>query len=97
HLLSKGEGFTISPKVVFGYYDQLAYQFPKDDTVFDFIANQSDYRESEIRAVLHAMNFTGNDIKKYVQQLSGGETIRLLLCQLLLGQYNLIVLDEHTY
>lgn len=96
HLLSKGEGVTISPKVVFGYYDQLAYQFPKDDTVFDFIANQSDYRESEIRAVLHAMNFTGNDIKKYVQQLSGGETIRLLLCQLFLGQYNVLVLDEPT-
>jgi len=62
----------------------------------EFVKNRSDYGESKIRAVLHAMNFTGNDIKKNVQNLSGGEATRLVLCQLFLGRYNVLVLDEPT-
>lgn len=96
HILKNGEGLTISPKVVFGAYEQLAYQFPKDETILQFLGQNSDYHESEIRAALHAMQFTGNDLKKNVRSLSGGETVRLLLCRLFLGRYNVLVLDEPT-
>ncbi|MEI3599536.1 MULTISPECIES: ribosomal protection-like ABC-F family protein, partial [unclassified Oceanobacillus] len=71
HILKHGEGVTISPKAVIGTYQQMDYRFSKEETVLDFIKNRSDYNESKIRAVLHAMNFTGNDIKKNVQNLSG--------------------------
>src|SRR5690625_6779525 len=74
----------------------MDYRFSKEETVLDFIKNRSDYNESKIRSVLHAMNFAGNDIKKNVQDLSGGEATRLVLCQLFLGRYNVLVLDEPT-
>lgn len=96
HILQNGEGITMSPKAVIGSYEQMDYQFPKDETVIDFMKNRSDYRESEIRSVLHAMSFTGNDLKKNVRNLSGGEAIRLVLCQLFLGKYNVLILDEPT-
>lgn len=96
HIIRGGEGLTISPKAVFGAYEQLSYQFTKDETVFEFIKSRSDYHESEIRRVLHSMAFTGNDVQKNVRQLSGGEAIRLVLCRLFLGRYNILVLDEPT-
>lgn len=96
HILQQGEGIIISPKAVIGYYDQMGYQFEKDETVLAFMKERSDYDESKIRAVLHAMNFTGNDLRKRTGDLSGGEAIRLVLCQLFLGRYNVLVLDEPT-
>lgn len=42
------------------------------------------------------MQFVGTDILKSVQSLSGGEAIRLQLCQLFLGEYNILLLDEPT-
>ncbi|WP_042142002.1 Msr family ABC-F type ribosomal protection protein [Paucisalibacillus sp. EB02] len=96
HILQQGEGLTISPKVVFGAYEQMNYQFKQDQTVIAYMKERSDFKESKIRAVLHSMNFTGNDFKKHVKDLSGGEAIRLVLCSLFLGRYNVLVLDEPT-
>ena len=96
HILKRGEGIAISPKAVMGAYQQMDYQFSKEETVFEFVKNRSGYKESKIRAVLHAMNFIGNDVKKNVQNLSGGEATRLVLCQLFLGRYNVLMLDEPT-
>ena len=42
------------------------------------------------------MQFVDTDIQKNVQSLSGGEMIRLQLCQLFLGEYNILLLDEPT-
>lgn len=95
-ILHDREGITLSPKVVFGVYQQLDYQFSKDKTVLEFMKENSHYELSKIRSVLHAMNFTGNDLKKETSQLSGGEAIRLKLCQLFLGSYNVLILDEPT-
>lgn len=95
-ILQRGEGLTISPKVVFGAYQQLDYKFTKNKTVLEYIKSESDFPESKIRSVLHAMNFNGTDLIKYIRDLSGGEAIRLVLCQLFLGRYNVLVLDEPT-
>lgn len=46
--------------------------------------------------MLHSMQFVGTDIRKSVKSLSGGEAIRLQLCQLFLGEYNILLLDEPT-
>ncbi|AGK54120.1 Msr family ABC-F type ribosomal protection protein [Bacillus sp. 1NLA3E] len=96
HIINKGEGMIISPKVVLGSYEQLGYQFNKNETVMTFMKERSDHPESKIHEVLYEMNFTGNDLKKNVCNLSGGEAIRLVLCQLFLGRYNVLLLDEPT-
>lgn len=96
HIITRGEGLTISPKAVIGAYQQMAYQFTEDQTVIDYMKRQSDAHESKIRSVLDKMDFKGNDLTKNVQQLSGGEAIRLVLCRLFLGRYNILILDEPT-
>jgi macrolide transport system ATP-binding/permease protein len=96
HILNRGEGITLSPKAVIAAYEQMDYQFDKSNTVLEYMKDKSDYDDSKIRSVLHSMNFTGNDLKKDVRSLSGGEAIRLVLCQLFLGRYNVLILDEPT-
>lgn len=96
HIMKHGEGVTISPKAVIGFYEQMDYQFENKETVFSYMKERSDHEESKIRSVLHLMNFTGNDLMKDVRYLSGGEAIRLVLCQLFLGSYNVLILDEPT-
>ncbi|SHT46119.1 macrolide ABC transporter ATP-binding protein [Mycobacteroides abscessus subsp. abscessus] len=96
HILDRGEGIDISPKAEIGAYEQMDYIFNKDETVLEYMKERTDYDESKIRSVLHSMNFTGNDLKKKIQSLSGGESIRLVLCQLFMGRYNVLILDEPT-
>lgn len=96
HIVRHGEGIDLSPKVVFGVYQQMAFRFSEKKTVFSFMKSRSDESDSHIRAVLHAMHFDGNDLRKDVRALSGGEAVRLTLCRLFLGRYNVLVLDEPT-
>ncbi|MDQ0208399.1 Msr family ABC-F type ribosomal protection protein [Alkalicoccobacillus murimartini] len=96
HITEQKESITLSPKVIFGIYTQHAYHFTEPQTVMAFMKSKSDYDESKIRSILHAMDLSGNDLKKNVQDLSGGEAIRLVLCELFLGNYNVLVLDEPT-
>ncbi|TSB45549.1 Msr family ABC-F type ribosomal protection protein [Alkalicoccobacillus porphyridii] len=96
HIHEDREGITLSPKIAFGQYQQMAYQFVKAESVFNYVQSRTEENEGKIRAVLHAMNFEGNDLKKNIQDLSGGEAIRLTLCELFLGNYNVLILDEPT-
>lgn len=94
HIATHGTDLTISPKAKMGTFDQMSYQFPNDETVLEFAKKRSQYDEGSLRSVLHAMQFVGTDIQKSVRSLSGGEAIRLQLCQLFLGEYNILLLDE---
>ncbi|WP_017185524.1 Msr family ABC-F type ribosomal protection protein [Alkalibacillus haloalkaliphilus] len=96
HIIENGEGITLSPKAVIGYYGQMDYQFTEEQSALEYMKDQSDYEEVKIRAVLNSMSFAGNDLKKKVNELSGGEAIRLVLSQLFLGRYNVLILDEPT-
>lgn len=96
HIANNGEGLTISPKAKIGYFHQMSYQFTSDETVMQFLKNRSEYDEGLLRSVLHSMQFVGTDLLKSVKSLSGGEAIRLQLCQLFLGEYNILLLDEPT-
>ncbi|WP_227397034.1 Msr family ABC-F type ribosomal protection protein [Jeotgalibacillus aurantiacus] len=96
YILKRGNGLTVSPKAVFGVYQQLGYQLDGNKTVLELMKRNSAYDEAKIRAVLHEMKFTGNDLIKKVGELSGGESIRLKLCELFLGSYNILILDEPT-
>src|SRR5699024_5619878 len=58
HIVPGGGGLTVSPKAVFGVYEQMDYQFTEDESVLGFMKDRSDYEEGKIRAVLHSMDFT---------------------------------------
>lgn len=96
HIAINAPGLTISPKAKIGYFRQMSYQYTRDETVLEFLKNRSEYDERFLRSVLHSMLFVGTDILKSVKSLSGGEAIRLQLCQLFLGEYNILLLDEPT-
>lgn len=96
HIANGGTGLTISPKAKIGYFRQMSYQFTSDETVLQFVKNRSEYNETFLRSVLHSMQFVGTDLQKSVKSLSGGEAIRLQLCLLFLGEYNILLLDEPT-
>ena len=95
-IVDNTNGLTISPKANIGFFHQMSYQFRQDDTVLRFVKNRSDYDEGFLRTVLHSMQFAGTDLQKSVRDLSGGEAIRLQLCLLFLGEYNILLLDEPT-
>ncbi|MUK88943.1 ABC-F type ribosomal protection protein [Ornithinibacillus sp. L9] len=96
HISNHGADLTLSPKARIGYFHQISYQFPKDETVLQFVKKRFDYEEGFLRSVLSQMQFVGTDLMKSVKTLSGGEAIRLQLCQLFLGEYNILLLDEPT-
>ncbi|WP_155593894.1 Msr family ABC-F type ribosomal protection protein [Lysinibacillus cavernae] len=95
-IATHGEELTISPKAKIGYFHQMSYQFKSEETVLQYLKNRSEYDEGLLRSVLHSMQFVGTDIQKGVKSLSGGEAIRLQLCHLFLGDYNILLLDEPT-
>ncbi|NYV67888.1 ABC-F type ribosomal protection protein [Bacillus sp. Gen3] len=96
YIVNHGDGITISPKAKIGFFKQMSYRFVMDENVLQFLKNRSEYDEGFLRSVLHAMQFSGTDLRKSVMSLSGGEAIRLQLCHLFLGDYNILVLDEPT-
>ncbi|OZS77290.1 ABC-F type ribosomal protection protein [Tetzosporium hominis] len=92
----RDEALTISPKAKIGYFQQTSYRFTGDDTLIEYVKKHSDFDEGFLRSVLHTMDFTGTDIQKKLTSLSGGEAIRLQLCLLFLGAFNILLLDEPT-
>ncbi|MGL4373592.1 MAG: ATP-binding cassette domain-containing protein, partial [Turicibacter sp.] len=88
------EGISISPKAKIGYFDQNGYKYNGDSNIIEFMQQDCDYNISEIRCVLATMGFCQKDIIKKLSVLSGGEIMKLLLAKLLMGKYNILLLDE---
>ena len=92
----KGEK-RFGANVEVGYYDQTQSKLTLSNTVLDELWN--DFRltpEVEIRNRLGAFLFSGDDVKKSVGMLSGGEKARLLLAKLSMENNNFLILDEPT-
>lgn len=92
----KGEK-RFGANVVVGYYDQSQSKLTPSNTVLDELWN--DFKltpEVEIRNRLGAFLFSGDDVKKSVGMLSGGEKARLLLAKLSMENNNFLILDEPT-
>ena len=98
HLLSPDEGsFRLGSKVHIGYYDQEHHVLHMEKTVFEEISD--DYPKltnTEIRNLLAAFLFTGDDVFKPISALSGGERGRVSLAKLMLSEANFLILDEPT-
>lgn len=92
----KGEK-RFGSNVEVGYYDQTQSKLTPSNTVLDELWN--DFKltpEVEIRNRLGAFLFSGDDVKKSVGMLSGGEKARLLLAKLSMENNNFLILDEPT-
>ena len=80
-----------------GYYDQTQSNLTRTNTVLNELWNDfSTTPEVEIRNRLGAFLFSGDDVKKSVNMLSGGERARLLLAKLSMQNNNFLILDEPT-
>ena len=88
---------TYGANVEAGYYDQTQSNLTRTNTVLDELWNDfSTTPEVEIRNRLGAFLFSGDDVKKSVAMLSGGERARLLLAKLSMQNNNFLILDEPT-
>ena len=89
--------FKLGSKVRIGYYDQEHHVLHMDKSIFDEISD--DYpalTNTQIRNTLAAFLFTGDDVYKRIQDLSGGERGRVSLAKLMLSEANFLILDEPT-
>lgn len=94
---SLGGTFIVGNSVKIGYFDQQMAQYSSSDTVLDDFMNEFPQITSfEARSALGAFLFTGDDVFKTVDMLSGGEKVRLALCKLFKRKPNFLILDEPT-
>ena len=89
--------FSLGSKVQIGYYDQEHHVLHMDKTIFQEISDTyPTLTETEIRNMLAAFLFTGDDVFKRISDLSGGERGRVSLAKLMLSEANFLILDEPT-
>lgn len=88
---------TLGTNVHIGYYDQEHHVLHPDKTLFEEISDDYPYlNNTEIRNTLAAFLFTGDDVFKNIEHLSGGERGRVSLAKLMLSESNFLILDEPT-
>ena len=85
----------LGSKVHIGYYDQEHHVLHPDKTLFEEISDEyPTLTNTEIRNVLAAFLFTGDDVFKQIKMLSGGERGRVSLAKLMLSEANFLILDR---
>ncbi len=88
---------TLGSKVQIGYYDQEHQVLHPEKTLFEEILDDHpSMTNTEIRSLLAAFLFTGDDVFKRICDLSGGERGRVSLAKLMLSEANFLILDEPT-
>ncbi|ANK36825.1 ABC transporter ATP-binding protein [Staphylococcus equorum] len=88
---------TTGANLKVGYYDQKQAEFKSNKTILDYLWDQyPTMNEKDIRAVLGRFLFVQDDVKKIINDLSGGEKARLQLALLMLERNNVLILDEPT-
>lgn len=89
--------YRFGTNVQIGYFDQQMAMYTSSRTVLDdFWDEYPNLTETEARNALGAFLFSGEDVFKNVNMLSGGEKVRLALCKILKTRPNVLVLDEPT-
>lgn len=92
-----GGSFIVGGSVKIGYFDQQMAQYTSSDTVLsDFLNEFPSLSDFQARSALGAFLFSGEDVFKSVDVLSGGEKVRLALCKIFKRNPNFLILDEPT-
>ncbi|WP_444685835.1 ATP-binding cassette domain-containing protein [Alkalicoccus luteus] len=87
----------LGSNVSIGYYDQEQTELTSNKTVLQELWDEYPHvNEKDIRTVLGNFLFSGDDVLKHVQDLSGGEKARVALAKLMMKKANLLILDEPT-
>ena len=90
-------GFRFGAMCEIGYFDQQMAQITGSETVLDnFMSAFPHLNDFEARSALGAFLFSGEDVFKTINMLSGGERVRLALCKLFRTRPNVLILDEPT-
>ena len=88
---------TLGSKVHIGYYDQEHHVLHMEKTVFEEVQDAyPNLTNTQVRNILAAFLFTGDDVFKRISDLSGGERGRVSLAKLMLSEANFLILDEPT-
>lgn len=96
-IINGAAGVRLAPGTKIEYFNQdLACNLDYRDTVLGNVLKNSIHPESLVRTVLARFLFRGDDVYKKVEQLSGGEKVKLSLARILTGGANFIILDEPT-
>lgn len=94
---SLGGSYIFGANVKIGYFDQQMAQYTSTKTVLaDFLDTFPHLSDFEARSALGAFLFSGEDVFKSVDVLSGGEKVRLALCKIFKKKPNFLILDEPT-
>lgn len=89
--------FLLGHQIEIGYFDQELAQFDTNNTVLEEVWNDfPDLNRTEVRTALGCFLFSGEDVFKTVDCLSGGEKVRLSFVKLMLSHPNFLVMDEPT-
>ncbi len=89
--------FRLGTNVEIGYYDQEHHVLHGEKTLFEEIADEHPtLTNTEVRNILAAFLFTGDDVFKRIEDLSGGERGRVSLAKLMMSNSNFLILDEPT-
>ena len=89
--------YKFGPRVSIGYFDQQMAQYRSENTVLENYLNEfPSLTDFEARSALGAFMFSGDDVFKRVDMLSGGERVRLALCKIFKRRPNFLILDEPT-
>ncbi|WP_367121671.1 ABC-F family ATP-binding cassette domain-containing protein [Staphylococcus capitis] len=92
-----GGEITFGANLQIGYYDQKQAEFKSNKTILDYVWDQyPTTNEKDVRAILGRFLFVQEDVKKIINDLSGGEKARLQLALLMLQKDNVLILDEPT-
>lgn len=90
-------GFLLGHQIEIGYFDQELAQFDSSNTVLEEVWKDfPDLNRTEIRTALGCFLFSGDDVFKTVDCLSGGEKVRLSFVKLMLSHPNFLMMDEPT-
>lgn len=92
-----GGKFAFGKNTKIAYFSQNLDNLDVNNTIYEEIENSySNMTSNEIRSLLGAFNFTGDEVFKRIGDLSGGEKVRVSLCKILNDRCNVLILDEPT-
>ncbi len=95
-VINHDKHIRISPSVKIGYFSQQIDQLQLDQTILENVQSSAIQDETTIRIVLARLRFIDDDVFKKIEDLSGGERVKVAFAKLFVSDINTLILDEPT-